>query len=79
MPNDTFNLTNLARSMPSLTVLAMQFDFCQGSSGGIARSLQGFFARNGPGAVLSSAIADLAASMPELAKIPAVRLRLAWT
>jgi hypothetical protein len=47
--------------------------------GGIARSSRGFFARLGPGAVLFSAMADLAASMPELAKIPAVHLRLAWT
>ncbi len=44
----------------------MQLDFRWGSSGGIARSLRGFFAHLGPGVVLSSAMADLAASMPEL-------------
>ena len=54
----------------------MRLDFRRGSSGGIARSSWGFFARLGPGAVISSAMANLAASMPESAKIPAVRLRL---
>ena len=66
-----------ARSMPSLTVLRL--DFRRGSSGGMSTSSREFFVRLGPGAVISSTMANLAASMPELAKIPAVRLRLAWT
>jgi len=44
----------------------MRLDFHRGSSGGIARSLRGFFAHLGPAAVLSSAMADLAVGGPQV-------------